>query len=213
MKSRSMFLLSGATAMLIMVAAMVMLQFTPAEARKDQCYDAVINLYSECDLVLELTGYELDSAKEAEEFCRDEEDSSERACWTGCALDNPDCGRMADCIDDCFDGETRCGFTMQFIFNTCDINLKDPDTDEVMTQETATANCKDATGDLGDMYDCFTNCGYSDYDECTDMLSCINDCYSGDNVDDDFVDDDEDGTGETDEGEELEDVGGSPCGI
>jgi hypothetical protein len=218
MKSRSLFVLSGATVALLLVGLFVVMQSRPAVAEKDQCSDAVTNLYSKCGLVLSAGGGDLSSFKDAVQFCRNESDVDTRNCWVvDCALKIPDCGAMANCIDGCFGDETRCGFTMQFIYETCSIHLIDPDNHNTVTQETATAACVAGTGSLAPLFECFTACAYNDYQHCPDMLNCINDCYAGKVPDDDVVTTDDDQTGDNGasaaEGQKLKDVGGSACGM
>jgi len=216
MKSRSLFMLSGATVAVLLVAILVMAQSRPAGAAKDQCWDAVTNLYSDCQFELSVGDYELSSFSDAVTFCRNEDDLVQKTCWINCALDNPDCGEMAGCIDDCFDGATRCGFVIRILYEDCPIVLKNPETDEELSEDDAMAACNAATAEGSPLFDCVTTCAYSNYDDCQDIYDCLKICYAGgtpptdDDADDDSVGD---GSAADSHGDELNDSGGSACGI
>lgn len=205
----------------LVIGLVFLMNSSPAQAEKDQCYDAVVELYTRCDQVLAFGQSELASASDAISFCRNQDDIFTRACWTQCALDNPDCGVMADCIDTCFEGTTACGFTMEFIYNTCDLRLRRPDTNERLNKVTARSLCSTAGESLQDYFECLSVCAYDYWRDCTEMDSCTQDCAEDIVLNDDTGDDDagDDDTGEMSEdpadagGEGLDDEGGSACGF
>jgi hypothetical protein len=215
MKSRSVFMLSGATVAVLLAAMLVMAQSEPAGAAKDQCWDAVTNLYSDCDLSLSVGDYDLPSFSDAVSFCRVESDTSQRACWTNCALDYPDCGEMASCIDECFDGATHCGFLIQILYDNCPIALKNPDTGVELSRDEALAACNAAESAGSQLFDCVTTCAYNNYDDCQGIYDCLKICYAGGTPPDDDADDDNagDNSAAGSHGQELNDTGGSACGI
>jgi len=208
---------------LIAVGLFLIAQSDEAVAAKDTCYDAVLALYSNCDLKLVVNGGELGSVNEAVNFCRNQSDVGLRACWTNCALDNPNCGLMASCIDECFEGETNCGFMMEFIYEICSIALVNPlDYEEVIDKDTALAGCNQAGQAWDPFYECFTQCAYENYTACDQMSPCLAECYDlspGDDDNDDTGDDDtveptpEEESPNESEGEDLDEEGGSACGF
>jgi hypothetical protein len=201
----------AATTVCLAAAVLIAVAARPAGAAKDACTEAVGNLYNVCHLKFSLDADTLDFT-EALQMCEEQEDETLRDCWTNCATDILDCGKMVECIDNCFNGLTACGFEMQFLYDFCSSYYLDPDTQQPIDRVHALDACRnDATG----LYECYQGCDYKNWENCGELNACNADCLSA--LDDDDNDDespaDDDESPQADPGKPLKDVHGSSCGI
>jgi len=206
------------TAVMAALSLGFMFNATDANAAKGICDDAVENLYSDCDQTIVLGNIEFASVKEAVDFCENMTDTQMRACWTACAIQNVDCGVMAECIDECFENDTHCGFVMNFIYDVCDIAFPDGE-GAAIEEEDMRADCNLEAAESADFYTCVDVCAYDNWNDCDIMFDCLGECLSLQPDDDDATGDDDDDDDDDDEsiedaeGEGLDEDGGSACGM
>lgn len=222
MNNRLMLLVLAAAIACLASGVVLVLDADPVIAKDVEqglCRDALNVLYTDCKLHLGIEGKVLNYS-EAVAYCENQTDLTLKSCWTGCALNTAnDCGEVADCIDECYNGITMCNFTIEFIYDLCDDTLYNPENDQPIDRTPALNDCE-TTG--GNLWDCYTNCAYTNWEDCIELSQCVIDCAynqsdddtaDDDTADDDTVDNPNSETLKESNGEALEDVHGSACGF
>jgi hypothetical protein len=179
MKTRNLRL--AALTALAVATALALALLAPALAGgvRDTCVDALNNMYNNCWLHFGGNGKEL-SYPEAYNMCENETNAQQKVCWTSCAKHNTDCGKMAACIDGCFNDSTACSFVVQFVYNLCKWHLTNPVTGAQISYAEADADCQSDTSGL---FNCYKNCAYSDWNQCLQMDYCTPKCLADDDND------------------------------